>query len=295
MPSADIGIILQGGLYNGVLRSLELLGYADAFGTSQVPLYILNVTYPLIPDEIARFCAGKRAVLVVEEGQPEFIEQALCRILHQRAAGTRIIGKEVLPMAGEYTGRCTQERHRRVSRPLGAASSQEPAAAAPAAARPEAALVPAGKLAALVPRALGALHRLSGAPALFRDQARAARAWRAAHQLRYRLPFLRHIAALQHGQQHHGLWSRRGGRFGVQRRSSSRRAVAIMGDGGFWHNGLTSGIGNAVFNRHDAVTVIVDNGYSAATGGQDILSSRAPPQATRRQSINIAMPSRASA
>jgi indolepyruvate ferredoxin oxidoreductase alpha subunit len=48
-----------------------------------------------------------------------------------------------------------------------------------------------------------------------------------------------------------------------------------MGDGGFWHNGLTSGIGNAVFNRHDGVTVIVDNGYSAATGGQYVLSSQA--------------------
>ena len=53
------------------------------------------------------------------------------------------------------------------------------------------------------------------------------------------------------------------------------RAIAFMGDGGFWHNGLTSGIGNAVFNKHDNVFVIVDNGYSAATGGQDILSSRA--------------------
>src|SRR6202043_60301 len=60
--------------------------------------------------------------------------------------------------------------------------------------------------------------------------------------------------------------------------NSRGRAVAVMGDGGFWHNGLTSGIGNAVFNRQDAVTVIVDNGYSAATGGQDILSSRAPPK-----------------
>ena len=48
-----------------------------------------------------------------------------------------------------------------------------------------------------------------------------------------------------------------------------------MGDGGFWHNGLTSGVGNAVFNQSDNVLVIVDNGYSAATGGQDILSSRA--------------------
>ena len=34
--------------------------------------------------------------------------------------------------------------------------------------------------------------------------------------------------------------------------SKGKRAVAVMGDGGFWHNGLTSGIGNAVFNRHDA-------------------------------------------
>jgi indolepyruvate ferredoxin oxidoreductase alpha subunit len=48
-----------------------------------------------------------------------------------------------------------------------------------------------------------------------------------------------------------------------------------MGDGGFWHNGLASGIGNAVFNRSDGVILVVDNYYSAATGGQDILSSRA--------------------
>jgi indolepyruvate ferredoxin oxidoreductase alpha subunit len=48
-----------------------------------------------------------------------------------------------------------------------------------------------------------------------------------------------------------------------------------MGDGGFWHNGLTSGIGNAVFNKNDGVVLIVDNHYSAATGGQDLLSSRA--------------------
>jgi indolepyruvate ferredoxin oxidoreductase alpha subunit len=31
-----------------------------------------------------------------------------------------------------------------------------------------------------------------------------------------------------------------------------------------------------VFNQHENLTVIIDNGYSAATGGQDILSSRAP-------------------
>jgi indolepyruvate ferredoxin oxidoreductase alpha subunit len=54
-----------------------------------------------------------------------------------------------------------------------------------------------------------------------------------------------------------------------------KRSISIMGDGGFWHNGLTSGIGNSVFNKHDSVTVIVDNGYAAATGGQYIPSSEA--------------------
>ena len=54
---------------------------------------------------------------------------------------------------------------------------------------------------------------------------------------------------------------------------SDKRAIAFVGDGGFWHNGLTSSIGNAVFNKSDNVTIIVDNGYTSATGGQDILSS----------------------
>lgn len=55
----------------------------------------------------------------------------------------------------------------------------------------------------------------------------------------------------------------------------NKRPIAVMGDGGFWHGGLTTGIGNAVFNKHDGVFLIVDNYYSSATGGQDILSSRA--------------------
>jgi len=58
-------------------------------------------------------------------------------------------------------------------------------------------------------------------------------------------------------------------------KDADRRTIAIMGDGGFWHNGLTSGVGNAVFNKNDQLLVVVDNAYSAATGGQDVLSSRA--------------------
>jgi len=52
-----------------------------------------------------------------------------------------------------------------------------------------------------------------------------------------------------------------------------RRSVTIMGDGGFWHNGLTSGVANAVFNRDDGILVIMKNGYSSATGTQELPSS----------------------
>ncbi len=54
-----------------------------------------------------------------------------------------------------------------------------------------------------------------------------------------------------------------------------RRPISIIGDGGFWHNGLSSSFTNMVFNKSDGLAVVVDNYYSAATGGQDIMSSRA--------------------
>jgi indolepyruvate ferredoxin oxidoreductase alpha subunit len=47
-----------------------------------------------------------------------------------------------------------------------------------------------------------------------------------------------------------------------------KRVVSILGDGGFWHSGLTAGVANAVFNRQDSVLVILENGYTSATGQQ---------------------------
>jgi indolepyruvate ferredoxin oxidoreductase alpha subunit len=80
---APVGIVLQGGMYNGVIRALQRLGLADIHGETEIPLYVLNVTYPLVNDEFFEFCEGKSSVLVVEEGQPEFIEQALGSALYK--------------------------------------------------------------------------------------------------------------------------------------------------------------------------------------------------------------------
>jgi indolepyruvate ferredoxin oxidoreductase alpha subunit len=54
-------------------------------------------------------------------------------------------------------------------------------------------------------------------------------------------------------------------------------AFAVMGDGGFWHNGIASGAINAHWNGHDAVLVVLDNGYASATGQQHVPSSGSTP------------------
>jgi indolepyruvate ferredoxin oxidoreductase, alpha subunit len=288
----DIGIVLQGGLYNTTLRALELLGCADTFGNSDIPLYCLNVTYPLVPDEWVRFCAGKKAVLIVEEGQPEFIEQAAAQILRKHDVQARLVGKDVLPMNGEYTADVLRKglgefidrwapQLRKSGGVNGGAGQAASAGGAGAAAGArgsvsEVPLIPAAHLAALVPPRPSGL--CTGCPE---------RPFFSAMKLLQREIGPLHISAdigchsfatlppfnMGNSIMGYGLGSAGASALGTE---GGKRAVAVMGDGGFWHNGLTSGIGNAVFNKHDDLTVIIDNGYSAATGGQDIPSSRAP-------------------
>lgn len=51
--------------------------------------------------------------------------------------------------------------------------------------------------------------------------------------------------------------------------------VAVMGDGGFWHNGLITGVASNLFNKGDGVLIVMQNGYASATGQQWIPSSTA--------------------
>src|SRR5207244_11658929 len=52
-----------------------------------------------------------------------------------------------------------------------------------------------------------------------------------------------------------------------------KRTVAVMGDGGFWHNGLTNGVANSMYNRQDSVLVILDTFYAAETGQHQVTST----------------------
>ena len=99
----QVGIILQGGLFNSVMRSLRRLSLADGCGASDVPLLVLNATCPLVPEDVRRFCSGKRAVLIVEENRPGFIEDAVNGVLRRADnESTFLVGRETLPASGNY-------------------------------------------------------------------------------------------------------------------------------------------------------------------------------------------------
>jgi indolepyruvate ferredoxin oxidoreductase alpha subunit len=268
----EVGIIVQGGLFNTLNRALELLDLSDAYGNARLPIYVLNVTYPLIPQEVAEFCAGKSAVLIVEEGQPEFIEHELNTLVRRADLQTRIVGKSVLPRAGEYSGTVLKDGVSAFLREWAPALAppEPPVAAAMPLSAAEVPQRPAGLCTGCPERPIfSAMKLVQRELGQFHDSADIG-----CHLFSILPPF--HIGNTTMG---YGLGTAGASAF----KPRDRRAIAMMGDGGFWHNGLTSGIGNAVFNQDDNLTIIVDNGYSAATGGQDILSSHADNPIRRTQ------------
>jgi indolepyruvate ferredoxin oxidoreductase, alpha subunit len=269
---AEIGIVVLGGLTNGVLRALSRLGLADLFGASRVPIYVLNVAYPLVPGELTSFCVGKRAVLVVEEGSPDYVEQQVNVALRRADIQTKVLGKGCLPKTGEYTSDVMLDglvAFLRETRPAGVdtdavATRAKKMLAHRTSARmvlpdipprppgfctgcPERPVFAAIKL---VQREIGPTH-ISGDIGC--------------HAFATFAPFSMGNSILGYGM---SLASA-----AAVGPSLDRRTISVMGDGGFWHNGAITGVASNVFNQGDGVLIVMQNGYASATGQQYVPSS----------------------
>ncbi len=271
----QIGIITLGGHYNGVVRALQIQGLADMAGNSRIPIYCLNVAYPLADEEVTDFCAGKSAVLVVEEGQPAFLEDAIGGILRRADLQTSLVGKQVFPSTGEYKGDVLLEAltkfiegalpslpgiaelSQSVTYIQGLKSRAAEILGAPVTRRlpafctgcPERPVMTALKL---VQRDIGQVHVSADIGCLTMSTLK---------------PFNMGSTVLGYG-------------LGLAASSAvspimEKPVVTLMGDGGFWHSGLSNGIVHQVANGNTGVMVILKNGYSAATGHQAIPSTTA--------------------
>jgi indolepyruvate ferredoxin oxidoreductase alpha subunit len=259
----SIGIVMQGGLYNTVLRGLSLLGAADLYGATPIPLLILNVLHPLVPEELIEFLRGKKRVLVVEEGMPNYLERELKAVAHEARLPVEISGKDCFSPYGEYV-------------PHLVVTGLERFLARPEASRRYAALT---RHRAEIPRALPS--PVAKRPPTFCTGCPERPVFSAMKILRTREPEIAdtHVSAdigchsfgtqapfnvgntiLGYGM---GLSSA-----AAVAPNFGKRVVSIMGDGGFWHNGISNGVANAVFNKQDGVLVVLENFYTSATGQQ---------------------------
>lgn len=271
----DIGIIVQGALFNNLNRALIQFDLSDHLGNVKIPVYVMNVTYPVIDDEVLEFCKGKKAVLLVEEGQPNYIEQSIGLTLFHKEVKTKLHGKDLLPMGGDYTiGRLETalseffnlyQKEIEISEREGSINILAEDAKALSDAVPAR---PAGFCTGCPERPIFAALKLvqqnMGDYHVSADIG--------CHLFSILPPF--NIGATTMG---YGLGGASASAFNmdfVRKDNGQKRVISIMGDGGFWHNGLTTGITNAVFNNNDGLTIIIDNNYAAATGGQDVPSSR---------------------
>ncbi len=262
----DIGIIAQGGLTSNLIRALQLRDLADAFGNSKIPIFVLNAVYPLVPDQIENFCRDKEKVLIVEEGNPEYTEQEVILHLHRAKLNCEIVGKQCFTQQGEYTTDAIM---------IGLDKFLETQLST--------------QLSTQLPKALAA-HHLPVRPPSFCIGCPERPVFAALKQVRQRIgnthistdigchafatfaPFSMGNSILGYGMSMASS--------AAVNPLSEKRALAIMGDGGFWHNGLLSGVASNLMNKSDGVLLIMKNGYTSATGTQELISS---PEETLKQ------------
>ncbi len=271
-----LGIVMQGGQWNTTLRGLHVLGLADARGRTPIPLLVLNAIHPLVPEELIGFLRGKRRVLVVEEGMPNYIERELKAFAHDAKLDVEISGKDVFSPNGEYVPQLVVGGLRRFFTSAGVKSQSSSAIEE----RYRALTAHQEKVRAVLPQPV------AKRPPSFCTGCPERPVFSAMKILRQREPEIgdTHVAAdigcsTFSTQAPFNVGSSVLG-YGMGLASSSavaplfgKRVVSFMGDGGFWHNGLTNGVANAVYNNQDSVLVILDNFYAAATGQHHVPST----------------------
>lgn len=267
--NSKIGLITHGCFYNTTIRALHTLGLAELDGTTDLAILVLNVIEPLVPDQIVNFIQGKDSVLIIEEGMPNIIETNIRAMFQERGLQADIHGKDILPKANEYTPDVMIKGLARFLATRAAESSLRDRITAQARHIAE--------------------HLTKAATLLTEPLIRRSPIFCTGCPERPIFSALK-IAEKEFGKIHYagdiGCYSM--GSFapffmtdsvtgmgtalattGAMQHLSKEKMVSFMGDGTFWHSGLTTSFANSVYNNQDGVAVIFENGWTSMTGEQE--------------------------
>ncbi len=245
-----IGIITHGILTNMVLRALGSLDEDCA-------VYSLHCLYPIVDSEVVEFLADKEGVLIVEEGMPNLLEKEIRAIAQASGLTTKILGKEIIPKAGEVSyetvvaglskffgvpvdvkGEITEVEIPERRPTFCTGCPERPIFSAIKILKKQ---IPEARF--LFSSDIGC-YALGGLPPF---------------------DFKGSVTGMGTGMASGSVLSRVG--------KDEERVISFMGDGTFWHSGLTTSVANALRNDQDAVLVIFYNYHTAMTGHQKNVSS----------------------
>jgi indolepyruvate ferredoxin oxidoreductase, alpha subunit len=262
----SLGIISHGSLYNSIMRCLYNLGEASLNGECRIPILNLNVTYPVVQEEIIKFIEDKKTVLIIEEGMPNLIEEQIRSIAQRNKIYTELLGKDLMPVNGEYTPD-------RIIKGLGSFLIQNTESAYEKKRLEE----NRDKIEHHKKKASSFLNEpVTGRNPVFCTGCP-------------ERPIFTAIKILEdeYGDSYYasdiGCYSMGGlapfnlsnsitgmgiglASAGALSRMSNSRVISFMGDGTFWHSGLTTSIANAVYNNQNAILIILENFWTSMTG-----------------------------
>lgn len=285
-PDAPIGLITHGTVFNTVMRVLANLGLADEDGVTDPAISVLqlNVVYPLCDEQIIDFIKDKREVLLVEEGQPDLMEQQIRALLHQRGIATPFHGHDLIPGVGELV----------------------PGRVLPAVAQFMARLLP-DRAEAIRATADGYMERQKLAATLFpkpvtprpptfctgcperpvfsmmkiNEMLTGQKDWHATDVGCYGMAGL---APFHMADSNMGMG---GGLAAATALSaiSEQKNVSVVGDGTLWHSALNTCVVNGLYNKQDATYLVLDNKWTAMTGAHE--NPNSGPQLTGQASGGV--------
>lgn len=249
-PQRNIGIITHGILTNMAHRALASI-------EKSCPVYSLHCLYPIVESEVINFLSNKEKVLIVEEGMPNFLEKEIRAAAQAMGLKTKILGKEIIPKAGEVSYETILSG---ISRFFGVSvdikeeihdlevPEREPTFCTGCPERPIFSAIKILKSENPEARFLFSsdigCYALGGlAPFNLKGS----------------------VTGMGTGMASSSALSKVG--------KNEERVISFMGDGTFWHSGLTTSVVNALRNDQDAVLVIFYNYHTAMTGHQKNLSS----------------------
>ena len=238
--SGEIGIVASG-ISRAFLHDVLLAHEWE----NKVRVFDLGMTWPLPEKALELFMRQVKTLLVLEEGEP-LLEQALNAMAHKLSLPVEIRGKqEPLSIFGEYS---TLLVHDAIAPLL---DKNEPLACGPGC------LELPQRPPNLCP---GCAHRSAfyAVRSVFGDDA-----YYSSDIGCYTLGILPPLGAADF-LFCMGSSISAGSGFAA---ADGKAVVAFIGDSTFFHSGMT-GLVNAVFNRHNLLVVILDNGTTAMTGHQ---------------------------